>query len=401
MQDRQDATKRRNGGPGAGRLRLDDIARALGLEAVGDGTLRVGSLAEPGEAGPEDLALALDAKYAAALRSGQARAAILWAGADWRELGLEGAILATRAGAVLPGVTALMDPGPGLEPGLHPAAVIDATARIGADAWIGACAVIGPGVEIGPGARIAPHVSIAPGARIGARALLHAGVRIGRRVRIGDDFIAQPGAVIGGDGFSFKTPDRASVVERLSAELSGAAGDGGDGGQPGSAHWARVASLGGVEIGDNVEIGANSTIDRGTIRATRIGAGTKIDNLVQIGHNVIIGRDCMISAASGIAGSARLGDRVVLGGMCGLRDNIRVGDDVIAGGRSAIFSDVPAGQRVWGDPAVPMKTRIAINRELRRLPKLAARIRAALEVLAAPGQEDGAPGERRGERREK
>ncbi len=356
------------------RLTLADIAAALELEPLGDATLAIRAVAEPAEAGPEDLALALDRKFRPALARGRARAAILWEGADWRALGLDGAIIAARAGAVLPDLTALMDKGPGLEPGIHPAAVIDPSAEIGEDAWIGACAVIGRAARIGPGARIAPHVTIGPEAQIGPNALLHAGVRIGREVRIGANFIAQPGAVIGGDGFSFKTRAAASAVETLRDGLT----HGESAPVTGSCQWARVASLGAVEIGDDVELGANSAVDRGTIRATRIGSGTKIDNLVQIGHNAEIGRDCIISAGTGIAGSARLGDRVVLGGMCGVRDNVTIGDDVIAGGRTTVFSNVPAGRAIWGTPAVRLETQIEINKATRRLPRLARQVRALL-----------------------
>ncbi len=381
--DGQDA----NAGPAPETLTLGDIARALGLEAAGDTSLPVCAIAEPAMAGPDDLALAVDRRFADALAGGQARMAVLWEGADWRALGLDAAIFCTRIGAVLPGLTGMMDPGPGFEPGIHPSAVIAPDAEIGPDAWIGAFSVIGRGACIGPGARIAPHVTIGAGARLGAQALLHAGVRIGRGVRIGSGFIAQPGAVIGGDGFSFKTREAASAVETLRADL--ARGSHAESSRvEGSRGWARVASLGGVEIGDNVEIGSNSTVDRGTIRATRIGSGTKIDNLVQVGHNVVIGQDCMISAGTGIAGSARLGDRVVLGGMCGVRDNITIGDDVIAGGRTTVFSNVPAGRAIWGSPAVRLETQIAINKAMRRLPRLEARLRDALAQLSRGDADD-------------
>ncbi len=363
---------------------LSEIAAALGLNAVGAAELRLTGLAEPQEAGPEHLALAMDRKYADALGRGQARAALLWPGADWQALGLEGAIFVERAGAVLPRLTALMDKGPMLGEGIHPEAVIDPGAEIGPGATIGAFAVIGPGVRIGPGARIAPHVSIAAGARIGADALLHAGVRIEREVVIGDRFIAQPNAVIGGDGFSFKVVEEASAVEKLRAGVSGGAE------QPatvaGSRRWARVASLGTVIIGDDVEVGAATTIDRGTIRATRIGDRCKLDNHIQIGHNVVLGSDCLLAAGTGIGGSSRLGDRVVLGGYCGVSDNVFIGDDVVAGGRTAVFSNVPGGRAIWGNPAVRLETQIAINKELRRLPRLAARLRALEAKLPPEGE---------------
>ena len=148
-------------------------------------------------------------------------------------------------------------------------------------------------------------------------------------------------------------------------------------------HWTRIHSLGTVEIAENVEIGANATVDRGTIRATRIGRGTKIDNLVHIGHNVQVGRDCLLCGQVGIAGSARIGDRVVLAGQCGVNDNIFVGDDVIAGGGTKIFTNAPKGRVLLGYPAVKMETHVEIQKALRRLPRLGPRV-AALEAVISP-----------------
>ncbi len=371
-------------------LTLADIAAALAAPLEGDASLPITGVAEPGDAGPGDIVLALAPEYTEALAHGQARAAILWPGADWRALGLEGAIFMQRAGAALAGLTRLMDPGPDIAPGIHDSAVIDPTARIGAGAAIGPFAVIGPGVTIGARARIGAHVSIGQGSRIGDDALLHAGVRIAHAVTIGDRFIAHPNAVIGADGFSFKTIEGPSAVEKLRENVLEASGEA----VQGSARWARVHSLGGVVIGDDVEIGASTTVDRGTIRPTRIGSGTKIDNQVQIAHNCDIGRDCLIAGATGIAGSVQIGDRVVLGGGCGVADNLFIGDDVVAGARTTVLTNIPGGRAIWGTPAVRMQTQIAINKELRRLPRLAARLRALEARLAGESpkndvQDDG------------
>lgn len=340
---------------------IKEIAGALGAQAVGDTALMIDHAAEPQAAGPGDLALAMKPEYGAALAAGSARAAILWDGADWQDLGLEAAIFVPRPRYALSGLTALMDPGPEIATGVHATAVIDPRAVIGEGARIGPFVVIGPRVHIGAGARIAPHVTIAEDARIGADALLLAGVRIGARVRIGDRFIAQPGAVIGADGFSFVTPDK-SGVEAARESL-------GDSGGTAPQSWTRIHSLGGVEIGDDVEVGANATIDRGTIRATRIGRGTKLDNLVHIGHNVEVGEDCLLCGQVGIAGSTKLGNRVVLAGQCGVSDNIFVGDDVIAGGSTKIFSNAPKGRVLLGHPAMRMDRQLESYKALRRLPR--------------------------------
>ncbi|MEZ5911995.1 MAG: UDP-3-O-(3-hydroxymyristoyl)glucosamine N-acyltransferase [Paracoccaceae bacterium] len=345
---------------------IAEIAEALGARAEGDTSFRIRRAAEPADAGPDDLALAMDARYGEGLAKGAARAAILWDGADWKGLGLCAAIYTPRPRYAMSGLTRLMDPGPDIAPGIHPSAIIDGSAEIGEAAAIGPFVVIGRAVQIGRNARIASHVSIAEGAVIGDDALIYQGVRIGARVRIGQRFIAQPGSAIGSDGFSFVTPERSGVEEaRQSLGARGAASP---------QRWTRIHSLGGVEIGDDVEIGANSTIDAGTIRATRVGDGTKLDNLVHVGHNVIVGRDCLLCGQVGIAGSSRIGDRVVLGGQCGVSDNIFVGDDVIAGGATKILANAPAGRVLLGYPAVKMESQIEMNKALRRLPKALAKL---------------------------
>jgi UDP-3-O-[3-hydroxymyristoyl] glucosamine N-acyltransferase len=249
--------------------------------------------------------------------------------------------------------------------------VVDPTAEIGEGAAIGPFVVIGRAARIGRRARIASHVSVGAEAQVGDDALLLEGVRIGSRVRIGHRFIAQPGAVVGSDGFSFVTPEK-SGVERVRESL-------GDQGEITAQSWTRIHSLGAVEIGDDVEIGANTAIDRGTIRATRIGRGTKLDNLVHIGHNVEVGEDCLLCGQVGIAGSARIGNRVVMGGQCGVNDNIFVGDDVVAGGRHQDLHQCPAGRVLLGSPAVKMEAHVEMMKALRRLPRLFEQVRALAE----------------------
>ena len=344
------------------------IAAALDAEAEGDLDLEITGAAEPESAGPEEIALAMDPRYAAGIARGGARAAIVWPGADWRAMGLAAAVFVPRSRLAMAGLTRLLAPGPAIAQGIHPSAVIDPSAVIGPDAAIGPFVVIGAGAHVGARARIASHASIGKDAAIGEDALLLEGVRIGPRVRIGARFIAHPGAVIGSDGFSFVTPET-SDVERARGTL-------GHRGSVSRQGWLRIHSLGAVTIGDDVEIGANTTIDRGTIRDTRIGARTKIDNLSQIGHNVVVGEDCLLCGQVGIAGSARIGNRVVLAGQCGVSDNIFVGDDVICGGATKIFTNAPAGRVLLGSPAVRMETHVEMQKALRRLPRLLRRLAA-------------------------
>ncbi len=340
---------------------ISQIATALGARFEGDGELSITHASEPQDAAADALAIAMDPKYGARLSDGKAQAAILWDGADWSELGLKAAIFVPRPRYAMSGLTKMLDGGPEIAPGIHPTAVIDDSAEIGANAAIGPLVVIGRGVRIGANARIASHVSIAHDTTLGADALILPGVRIGPNVAIGDRLIAQPGAVIGADGFSFVTPEK-SAVENARKSL----GDTGDAAQQ---SWTRIHSLGGVIIGDDVEVGANATIDRGTIRATEVGDGTKLDNLVHLGHNVQVGKDCLLCGQTGVAGSVKFGDRVVLGGQCGVSDNIFIGDDVIAGGGSKILTNVPAGRVILGYPAVKMETHVDMQKALRRLPR--------------------------------
>ncbi len=359
---------------------IDEIARALGAPAEGDLTLEVTGVAEPAEAGADELALAMDAKYAAGLSQGRARAAVLWEGADWRALGLEAAIFVGRPRLAMAALTRAFDAGPGIAGGIHPGAVIGEGVQIGEGAAIGPFAVIGDGVRIGARVRIGAHVTIGAGSRLGADALVHPGARIGRNVTIGDRFICQSGAVIGGDGFSYVTPET-SGPEEVRRTL-------GQREEIRAQKWLRIRSLGGVVIGDDVEIGANATVDAGTIRATAIGNGTKLDNLVHLGHNVVVGEDCLICGQTGVAGSVRIGDRVVFGGQCGVVDNIFVGDDVIAGGGTKILSNVPSGRVLLGYPAVKMETHVQAWKNIRRLPRLfeqVAALRAAVAGRGGPG----------------
>jgi UDP-3-O-[3-hydroxymyristoyl] glucosamine N-acyltransferase len=363
------------------RHRLSDLAEALGARFEGDAALTVRRAAEPQAAGPDDLAMAMSPAYAARLAEGRARAAVLHEGADWRALGLEAAIFVARPRHAMAGITAALDPGPDIAPGIHPSAVIDPSARLGQGVAVGPLAVIGPMVRIGAGGRIGPQVSIGAGTEIGPGALIHAGVRIAARVRIGARFIAQPNAVVGGDGFSFVTPEK-SRVEAVRETL-------GQVGETAPQAWVRIHSLGGVSIGDDVELGSGSTIDRGTIRDTEVGSGTKIDNLVQIGHNVIVGRDCLLCAQAGVAGSSRLGDRVVLGGHSGVADNLLVGNDAVISAATKVLSNVPAGRVMMGYPAVQMETQLEIYKAQRRLPRLAAAVAELQRLVKELGDKGG------------
>lgn len=359
---------------------IKDIAAALGAEALGAADLLVTGVAEPASAGPEHLALAMSPAYAEGLAQGAARAAVLGPGMDWQAYGLAAAIIAPRPRYAMAGVTTAMDPGPEIASGIHPTAIIDASAQIGEGAAIGPFTVIGARVRIGARARIASHVSIAEDAVIGDDPLIHPGARIGARVRIGHRVFIQPNAVIGGDGFSFVTPEK-SAVEAGRESLGKA-----DVAASAPQSWTRIHSLGSVVLGDDVEIGAGAAIDRGTVSDTTIGDGTKLDNLVHVGHNCRIGRDCLLCGQTGFAGSVTVGDRVVFGGKCGISDNITIGSDVVAAGATKIFSNVPSGRMLMGNPAVKMESQVEMYKALRRLPRLSKTVAELQKAVSKLGK---------------
>ncbi len=359
---------------------IGEIAAALGADVVGDATLVIGRVAEPTLAGPDDLAIAMTPKFADGLSTGRARAALLWPAADWQALGLAGAILPKRPRYAMSGLTQMMDRGQGFAPGIHPSAVIDPAAKIADGVSIGPLAVVSAGVDIAAGCVIGPQCFIGQDVTIGPDALLREHVSIGARATIGTRFIAQPGARVAGDGFSFVTPEK-SAVESARATL-------GDQGDAKAQSWNRIHSLGSVTIGDDVEVGANTTIDCGTIRDTHIGHGTKLDSLVQIGHNATIGNHTLICAQVGVAGSAKIGNYVVLGGQSGVSDNIFVGDGAILGGGTKVLSNVPAGRTMLGYPATQMDRQMDIYKAQRRLPRLLREVADLRKAVFKPTKGD-------------
>ncbi len=341
---------------------IGQIAQALEAELCGDASVVVTGAAEPGTAGPDQLAMAMSPKYAADLDRGKARAAMVWFGADWQAMGLDAAIRIRRPRMAMSGLTAMLDAGQGYGSGIHASAVIDPAAELGPDVSVGPLAVIGAGARIGAGSVIGPHCFIGAGAVLGDGAYLREMVSIGARATIGARFIAQPGARIGADGFSFVTPEL-SAAEAARQSM-------GDQGAAESQSYVRIHSLGAVSIGDDVEIGANSTIDNGTIRDTVIGNGTKLDNLVHVGHNTRIGTDCLLCGQTGISGSVEIGNFVVLGGQTGVVDNIFIGDRAITAGGTKVLSNLPAGRVMMGYPAVKMELHTEIYKAQRRLPRI-------------------------------
>lgn len=237
--------------------------------------------------------------------------------------------------------------GPDAPCGIHPSAVVHPEAKLGKNVSIGPNVVVSRGAEVGDNTALLPNVYIGKFAKVGSDCLFHSGVNIGDRVIVGDRCIIHHGASLGADGFSFvtETPDNIETA-RKEGEVKG--------GKENQKVF-KIPSLGSVVIGNDVEIGANTAIDRGTIENTTVGDMTKIDDLVMIGHNCKIGKACMIVSQVGIAGSCEIGDRVVIAGQAGLADHISIGNDSIILAQSGVTKSHGEKSVLMGAPAVPRK----------------------------------------------
>ena len=357
-------------------MKLLDLAQALGGRVVGDDSLDVVRPVHPAQAeSAADLALAMDKKLVPLLAATKARAAVVPEGVEIPEGALDGYVVVGRPRLAMAGITEAFERPVHRDPGIHPTAVIAPDAHLGAGLSIGPFVVIGPRAVIGDRAVILSHCSIGADARVGADCLFHPGVRIGDRVTVGERVFIHHNASIGGDGFSYVTPEPGSVE---SAKATG---------QVGATNKAlrRINSLGAVTLCDDVEVGANSSIDRGTIADTRIGRNTKIDSMVQIGHNVQVGENCLICGLVGIAGSVKIGDRVVLAGQVGIGDNVTIGNDSVIAAKSGVGTDVPPRSVMFGIPALPRDRAFSQIKSLARLKNLFADV-AALKAKLKGGE---------------
>mgnify|MGYP003700904387 CR=1 FL=1 len=337
---------------------LKEIADRLGAEVVGDGGFIVRAVAHPALAEGEDvLALAMDKGSFAALAASKAGAAAVAPGSELDLERFRGGLVFPRPRLALAQLLALFPRPVAYAPGIHPTAVIDDNAEVAADAAIGPHCVVGARARIGAGAVLGPQVTVGADAIVGDGCYLHAGVRLGDRCLLGKGCILHANVVIGADGFGFVTPEESSIESaKRTGEVTAK-----------NTELVRINSIGTVMVGDEVEIGAGTCIDRGTLGPTRIGSGTKIDNLVQIGHNVTVGENCMIAGQAGIAGSSKIGDRVVIGGHSGVADHLRVGDDAIITGMAAVISDVDGAKVYGGYPARPWKQTVALEMDQMRI----------------------------------
>lgn len=310
--------------------------------------LSIHGVASISEAGPNDITFLGNPKYLPALRSCRAGAVLV--SPDFSESVTPIVIRVENPSVAFAQLVERFTPEPIVfPPGIHPTAVIGADVQLGEGVCVQANVVIEPGAKIGAGSVIGALSYIGHGARIGAGTLLHSRVTVGERCVVGDRVILHSGVVLGSDGFGFEL-----VAGRHS----------------------KIRQVGIVQVDDDVEIGANTTIDRARFGRTWIQEGTKIDNLVQIAHNVVIGKHCLIVAQVGIAGSVRLGNYVTLAGQVGVAGHLEVGDGVVVSAQSGISKNTPAAGLYMGTPMVPAAEYRDQVVHVRRLPKLIARVEA-------------------------
>lgn len=322
---------------------LEQIAQITGgmLSKVSDATIT--RLAPPLIADEQTLALALSEEEIANVAQTKAKAVLVPLGVN-----LDGitTIEVERPRLAMMKLITMFYEEPATNKDIHATAVVHPEAKLGENVSVGPNAVIAKGAVIGDNTTIMANCYIGNGAIIGANCFFHPGVNIGDRVKVGSKVILHHGVSLGADGFSFVTESPNNIEQ---ARQDGEIKEGGE------QVIFKIPSIGSVIIGDNVEIGANACIDRGTIEDTVIGENTKIDDLVMIGHNCRIGKGCMIVSQVGIAGSCVIGDRVVIAGQAGLADHITIGDDTIITAKAGVTKSFPEKSIIIGIPAVPRK----------------------------------------------
>lgn len=328
-------------------MRLDELARQIGAELRGDGAVEIRGVATLDEAGPEEITFLSNPRYASRVATTRAGAIIV--GLDFDQQIDRPLLRAGDAYLSMAKALALFHRPAAAEPGIHPSAVVHPTAEIGPAPSFGPFCVVGPRTRIGARARLEAHAVIGADCEIGDDFVAHAHASVRERVRIGDRVILQNGAVVGGDGFGYvPTPDG---IQKL-------------------------PQAGTVILEDDVEIGANSTVDRATLGATRIRRGAKIDNLVMIAHGCDVGEGSFLAGQTGLAGSTKVGNYVQMGGQAGSAGHLEIGDFARIGAQSAVGKSVEGGKTYSsGIPAMEAGHWRRVHAVLRQLPDLLKRVR--------------------------
>ena len=331
-------------------MKLSTLAGHLGATLHGDPEAEVTSAAGLEEAGPGQIAFVANPRYVPLARTTRATAVVV-------EPAFEQIAVATlrvdNPYLAFARALELLYDAPSYPPGIHPTAVIAPSARIGDHAHIGAYAVVGDHAVLGSYATLLPHVVVYPHARIGSHFFAHAHAVVREHCILGDHVLLQNGVIIGCDGFGFAHETA-----------------------PGTPAWHKIVQTGPTVLEDHVEVQANSTIDRATVGETRIGAGAKIDNLVQVGHAAHVGADTLLCAQVGIAGSADIGSNVILAGQVGVVGHLEIGDGAVVTAQSGVGGNVAPGATVSGSPAFDNVKWLRATSLFQRLPELVKELRA-------------------------
>ncbi len=337
---------------------LGDLASLVDGRVVGNVDLSIQGIATLANAGPTELGLLADRAYLETLPESEAGALLISEELDVEVVDASNRLVVEDPREAMVVLLGHFHPEPPRRPGTHPTAVMGDGVRLGLDVCIGPYVVVEDEVVIGDRATLHAHVVVRQGARIGADTVLHPHVVLYPQVLVGDRVVLHAGARIGVDGFGYTSSD---------------------GGMK------KIPHVGHCVIGDDVEVGANSCIDRGSIGRTELGNQTKLDNLVHIAHNVTIGPNSFLAGQVGIAGSTSIGAGTMWGGQSGAADHVEIGDGVKVGGQAGIIEDVPAGETVFGCPARPIKDFHRATAALYRLADLRQRVRKMERALQLGG----------------
>jgi UDP-3-O-[3-hydroxymyristoyl] glucosamine N-acyltransferase len=342
---------------------LAELADRLGAELRGDGTVEVTGVRGIDEASPSDITFIANPKYAGSART--TKAAAILVEPDFPEISTPTLRLANPYFAFSRALSIFYQP-PRYAPGIHPTAVVDPTAVVGDAAHIGPYAVVGPGVRIGHSATILAHVVLYPGVTVGDRFFAHAHAIVREGCTLGDHVTLENGAIIGSDGFGFAND--------------------------GEGNWQKIPQSGPVQIGNHVDVQANACVDRATVGVTEIADGAKIDNLVQIGHGSKVGKNTLVCAQAGLAGSSIIGANAILAGQTGVAGHCTVGDGVILTAQSGVSHDVPPGKMLSGSPAFDNRTWLRATAIFQRLPELLKRLNQLEKAIHLEAQTGAAGG---------
>jgi UDP-3-O-[3-hydroxymyristoyl] glucosamine N-acyltransferase len=338
-------------------MKLGELASRLGADLRGNADLEITGVKGIEEAGPSEITFVANPRYTALAKSTHAAAVLV--DPEFQDIAAATLRIKNPYLAFSRALSFFYKP-PAYAPGIHPTAVIDPTAEIGADAHIGAYVVIGSGVRLGPHATLLPHVVLYPGVETGNHFFAHAHAVVRENCILGDHVTLENGVILGADGFGFAKNEEG--------------------------HWEKIPQSGPVRIGSRVDVQANATIDRATVGATEIGDGTKVDNLVQIGHGSRVGENSLLCAQTGLAGSSIIGNNVILAGQVGIAGHCTVGDGVILTAQSAVSHDVPPGKMISGSPGFDNRIWLRAVTIFQRLPELLKRLDRVEKQLSAQSQ---------------